>query len=195
MTITTITIETVDYISYASLVEANRLLNTDPTREAAWEALSDDQKGKNLVAATRRLDLLNWAGQKTGGDATQDNAWPRTGVTYPDGTAVPDSIVPRAVENATILLAGSITLSAANANAGTAGSNIERVRAGSAEVQFFRPTIPGPVLQDETAFQLVAPFLSGAGAGAFGLASGTTGDNAASSFCDRTYPGLTEGWP
>lgn len=195
MTITTITIESVDYVSYASIVEANRLLNTDPTRETAWEALSDDQKGKNLVAATRRLDLLKWAGQKTGGDAAQENAWPRTGVNYPDGTAVPDNIVPKAVENATILLAGSITLSAANANAGSAGSNIERVRAGPAEVEFFRPTIPGPALQDETAFQLVAPFLSSAGSAGFGVVSGTTGDNAASAFTDRTSPGLNEGYP
>ena len=67
MTISTITIETVDYVSYASVAEADAYLNVDPVRESTWEALDTDGKGKKLVAATRRLDLLSWQGEKTGG--------------------------------------------------------------------------------------------------------------------------------
>lgn len=193
MSITTIVIGGLNYVSYASLLEANQYLLVDPTRSDAWAALSDDQKGENLVAATRRLDLLRWAGEKSDG-ASQPNAWPRTGVTYPDGTAVSTTDVPLEVEQATILLAGSIALDATNSEAGTAGSNVRRVRAGSAEVEFFRPTIPGPALQDETAFQLVRPFL-GSSSALFGAATGTSGDNTDTAFCDRTAPGLNEGYP
>lgn len=159
MTITTITIETVGYTSYASLLEADTLLNTDPVREVAWELLTDDEKGKKLVAATRRLDLLDWGGTKTGAADVQENAWPRTGLSYKDGTPVSTTEVPKEVENATIFLAGSIAIDASAADAGTSGSNIKSVKAGSADVKFFRGQ-DGVALQDETSYDLVACFLS-----------------------------------
>lgn len=192
MTITTIVINAVNYTSYASLVEANEYLAVDPTRAAAWAALTDDQKGANLVSATRRLDLLDYSGEKV--NASQENQWPRTNATC-NGVVVTDTDVPLELQNATILKAGSITLDSSNANSGTSGSNVKRVQAGSAQVEFFRPTIPGLGLQDETAFQLVSCLLAGAdgtsGAG-FGCASGTDGT---SIFGDADAPGLNEGYP
>ena len=194
MSITTITINTVDYISYASIVEANQRLAVDPTRSTAWAALSDDQKAIQLVAATNRLDLFDYSGEKV--SATQANQWPRTGATC-NGTPVTETDVPLDLENATILLAGTIATTPDTANAGTAGSNIESVRAGTVAVSFFRPTIPGPALQDETAFALIRCLFAGAGATStnFGLASGSSGTNTQSAFIDRNAPGLTEGWP
>ena len=195
MSITTITINTIDYIAYASLVEANIYLAADPTRSAAWNALTDDQKSINLVAATRRLDLLEYSGEKTGG-RTQEREWPRTGATC-DGVDIGTTTdVPIEIQNATALLAGSITLDATASNAGTSGSNIERVKAGSAEVQFFSPQ-QGVAVQDQTVFNLVQCLLqgnTGAGAG-FGSVFGTTGDNAASAFEDRGAPERSEGYP
>ena len=170
MSITTITIESIGYTSYASLAEADAYLNIDPVREAAWELLSDDDKGKKLVAATRRLDLLPWNGEKTGEEGVQENAWPRTGVTYPDGTAVSTTEVPIEVQNATILLAGSIAITAATADAGSSSSNQKRLKAGSAEIEFFSP-VEGVALQDETAFDLISIFTGGATA--INLATGT----------------------
>ena len=190
MTITTITINAVNYTAYASLVEANEYLAVDPTRASAWAALTDDQKGANLVAATRRLDLLDYSGEKV--SASQENQWPRTGATC-NGEAVTETDVPLELQNATILKAGSITLDDSNANAGTSGSNVKSVEAGSAKVEFFRPTIPGLAVQDETVFQLVSCLLAGAGDGVgFGCATGTDGT---SIFGDRDAPGLTEGFP
>ena len=93
MTLTTLTISGVGYTSYATLAEANNRLRVDPVRTEAWSALSSTNKMINLVAATNRLDLLNWGGQKAGGP-TQENAWPRTGLFYPNGTAVPSTGVP-----------------------------------------------------------------------------------------------------
>lgn len=192
MSITIITINAVNYTSYASVAEADDRLAVDPIRGTAWAALSPDQKGANLVAATFRLDLLRWKGEKTGGEGTQENAWPRTGVTYKDGTPVSTTEVPIEVENATILLAGSIALDASVSGSGTSGSNIQRVRAGSASVTFFRPTIPGGVIQDETVLDLIRCFLEGGISAAVGaLASGT---DAESSFCDENF-GLKDPFP
>ncbi len=192
MTITTITINTVGYTSYASVAEADAYLAVDPVRKATWEALSTDDKGLNLIAATRRLDLLSWQGEKTGG-AVQENKWPRIGVSYPDGTAVSTSEVPQEVENATALLAGSIAITAKLADAGTSGSNTKRVKAGSAEVEFFRQQ-EGKPLQDETAFALILIFLEAASTSdALGpLATGTDGE---SSFEDIDEFGRNRGFP
>ena len=195
MTITTIAIGGNSYISYASVPEADAYLAVDPVRGATWAGLTTDQKGANLVAATNRLDLLDYSGTKV--VATQANDWPRENA-FCNGVAVTDTDVPLEIQNATILIAGSIALDASQADAGTSGSNIKRVEAGSAVVEFFRPTIPGLALQDETAFQLVRCLLASAvGQTGLGnsLVSGTTGVNASSAFEDREAPGLSEGLP
>lgn len=183
MTISAITISGEQYTIYADRREANAYLAVDPVRKATWEALTDDDdnRGPPLVASTRRLDLLSWAGKKAGG-ALQENQWPRTGLTYPDGTAVADDEVPKAVENACILLAGSIAITAASADAGTSGSNQKRVKAGSAEIEFFRPE-DGVALQDKTAWELIFPFLASDSAKVGPLVSGTGGESA-----------FTDGW-
>ncbi len=190
MSISTITINSTDYTAYASVSEADDYLAVDPTRSVAWNALSDDDKGRNLVAATRRLDLLKYSGEKA--DPDQVNEWPRTGATCA-GEPVTSTDVPTQIEQATSLIAGSIALTPTQANAGTSGSNIKIVRAGSAEVEFFRPTIPGVALQDETAFALVRCLIDGASGNAslFGASPGTDGESA---FEDRTAPGLSEGY-
>lgn len=193
MTITTITINSIDYTSYASVSEADEYLNIDPVRETSWEALDNEGKGKKLIAATRRLDLLTWQGDKTGGDDTQENQWPRTGVTYPDGADVSTTGVPQEIENATILLAGSIAISAKVADQGTSGTNTKKVKAGSAEVEFFRSQAGTP-LQDATAFDLVQPFTEAAStSSALGpLATGTDGS---STFTDIDQWGRNQGFP
>ena len=191
MSITTITIGANDYIAYASVAEADIYLAVDPVRSAAWTALTPDQKGINLIAATRRLDQLPWVGEKTGG-AAQVNAWPRTGVSYPDGTAVSTTDVPTEVEQATIIIAGDITLSSTAAETSTPGSNIKRTKAGSAEVEFFRPT-SGTLLPNLAAFNLVKAFLSANSSSLFGLSSGST-DSSVSSFSDANKYGRVEGF-
>lgn len=189
MTISTITIGGVDYQSYASVAEADAYLAVDPTRSAAWAALNTDTKGSYLVAATRRMDALRWSGSKV--SSSQELQWPRSGVTDRDGNAVSETGIPQALEDATILVAGSVALDTNTANTASSGSNIKAVGAGSARVEFFRPTT-GKALQDETAFALIQDFLAGDVEDGFGLASGTSGT---SSFTDATDPGLTEGYP
>ena len=190
MTITTLTIDSVTYTSYATLIQANERLAVDPVREATWELLSDEDKNINLVAATNRLDYLNWRGEKTGGDS-QENKWARTGVTYiKSGGAVSTTEVPLEVEDATALLAGSIAISAKVSQSQSSASNIKRAKAGSAEVEFFRAQ-KGKPLQDETAFALVSQFLEGATvSGPF-----VSGTGCSSSFSDIDKWGRVEGFP
>lgn len=182
MSITTLTIDTKPYTSYASVAEADDFLNVDPVREVAWELLDDATKSKKLVAATRRLDLLNWVGARTDIPTTQPAKWPRTGVAYPDGTAVSTTEVPQELEDACILLAGSIAIDAKLAEEGTSGTKTKRVKAGSVAIEFFG-TRQGKPLQDETAFKLVNIFLESAVvAGDRGLLD--TGTDGVSSFTD-----------
>lgn len=190
MSITTIIINTVSYTSYATLVEANERLAVDPVRKATWEALADAAKDQFLVAATFTLDGLDWLGAKTGGEGAQENAWPRTGVTYPDGTAVSTTEVPIEVENATILLAGSIAIKPKTAEQGTTAGNTKRLKAGSAEIEFFSPT-DGVALQDATAFDLISVFLGGSTI----AANAATGTGETSFTCppDRDRFGVNKG--
>lgn len=191
MTLTTITISATDYVSYATVAEANNRLRVDPVRTAAWSALSGTTKSIDLVAATNRLDLLNWAGEKAGG-AAQINAWPRTGLVYPDGTPVSSSGVPVEVQDSTILTAGSIAIDPTFADAGTSGSNIEEVGAGKTRVKFFRP-VKGAALQDESAYALIQFLLTTAGSSSlFGAA---TGNPVCSSFESSNPYGLNRGYP
>jgi len=197
MTISTITISTVVYTAYASVAEADAYLAVDPVRASAWSALTTDQKGAKLVAATRRLDMLDWAGTKTGG-ASQANEWPRTDVSYPDGTAVSTTAVPVEVQNACCLLAGSIASDSTKAEVGTSGNNKKSLKAGSAAIEYFRPTTGTP-LQDETAFRLLKPFFqsSAATTGTTGAyAPGTDPCSSKSHFDhDQDGFGLSEGYP
>ena len=127
MSLTTITIGLTDYTAYASISEAGTALAVDPTRSTIWASLTTEAKSIDLVAATNRLDLLSWAGSKTGGQS-QTNAWPRSGLQR-DGESLDSSTIPLEVERACILLAGSIALRPADSNAGAAGSASSTKRA------------------------------------------------------------------
>ena len=192
MSLSTIQVAGIDYMAYASVAEADIALAVDRVRMTAWAALSTDDKGINLISSSRRLDLLFWQGSKATG-SSQENAWPRAGLFYQDGTPVPDDAIPRDLERATILLAGSIASRPAQANVGTSGRAIKRVVAGPAEVEFFRQqeTITGKPVQDETVFELVRQWLQGRGGATGAVASGTDGE---SQFADAYRYGRTQGF-
>lgn len=106
MSLTMLTVDGTQYVSYATLAEANACLRVEPALYGGWNALTDEEKSVRLIAAARRLDLLPWAGQAL----TAGQAWPRTGVTYADGSDVPDTVAPLEVERAVIWLAGNVNL-------------------------------------------------------------------------------------
>lgn len=190
MTIDIVTIDDVDYIAYATATEANDRMKVDPVRGPSWNALDQREQDVLRVASAFRLDLLSYKGEQTGG-ATQVNQWPRKGVTYPDGTPVPDNDVPVEVGIASILMAGTIALTPEASGSGNRDDNTKRLKAGSAEIEFFRPTRGTGPVQDQTVLDLLRWFLasSSVASAAVPFASGT---DQKSRFKSDPY-GLTEG--
>ena len=108
MSLSELTIGTHMAYSYASVSEADSYLAFDPSLGEDWDDLTNDDKIRRLVGATRRLDTLKWKGKKS--DSSQVNAWPRTGLTYPDETAIASNEIPHNLELATIILAGDFSI-------------------------------------------------------------------------------------
>jgi hypothetical protein len=124
--------------------------NADPVADAdtyfaatfgeTWSALSTLEKQQAIISAHRLMDrAILWSGTKT--VAAQPCQWPRDGATngctseaVTDGTT-PDDIAYGEFELAMAIAADSTLLS----SSGT-GTNTKRVKAGSAEVEFFQPT-------------------------------------------------------
>lgn len=139
MSISTITRNGNDYGVYATVVEADMYLEPDPELGNAWEELTDSDKEKRLIGATRRLDRFVWQGEPSGG-RTQVLAWPRRGLQYADGTAVGISELPFEVELATILLAGDLDFDLA-ATAGGTGEVSQSQTIGRKSETFYRQQI------------------------------------------------------
>lgn len=104
----------------------------------AWEAASEDDQNRALVMAADMIDRsLSFTGTKT--SSSQDREWPRDSASC-DGTAITDGTTPDAVFNSQAFLAGAILADSTVATGSGTGSNTKRAKAGSAEIEFFRPT-------------------------------------------------------
>lgn len=178
----TVTINTVDYDVYADVPAADEFLAAD-FGATAWRAETDDeQKSRALVSATRLLDRLVWAGDKT--DPDQILAWPRsnTGLSDVDEDTVPQPIIDASIVLAKLIHAGSKV----DSQPSTQSGNIRRQRAGSVELEYFFPQ-DNPTRLPIEVEELVARFLATANfTGA--LSSGTDGE---SIVCH----GFRPGWP
>lgn len=134
----TVTIQGDEYDVYADVEDGDRYFNADVSPYGvAWRASDDDEKARGLVTGTRFIDAQTWKGVKTGGSA-QANAFPRTGLTYPDGSPVDPDEIPERVEIASIQLAGWFMEGTAAQNAANAASGTKRLKAGSVEIEYFR---------------------------------------------------------
>jgi len=147
------------YNSYASVSAADEYLAADAYLYASWEGLTaSGAKERALISATRYLENLSWK----------------------DG--VPSASSPaQAVTDATIIFAANIAVNPRILDTLGSGANIRRVRAGSAEVEFFTAKaaeiLPSRVFRDlrellngagglsddEALSALTAPFDGGAG--------------------------------
>ena len=98
--------------SYITVDEADALLlNTQ--YNGAWQGNTEAEKSKYLVAATFWLDQIDYAGTRcnpsTDNDALpQALAWPRSGATC-DGVEATCAFIPKAIKNATALLAVNLS--------------------------------------------------------------------------------------
>ena len=125
------------YEVYADVATADAYMNAAIGEAAdAWRAADEEAKARGMVSGTRAIDLQQWKGEKTDPDQPLD--FPRTGLTYPNGTAVPSDAVPQEVIDASIelgaMLNAGISIDPAEARATTA----RRLKAGSVEIENFR---------------------------------------------------------
>lgn len=181
--------------------------NADPVADAdsyfaavfgeTWSALTTLQKQQALVSAARLMDrAVLWSGSKS--VATQPRQWPRDGATDAcTGTSVTDGTIPDGIVFGQFELAGSIAADSGLLSSPGSGSNTKRVKAGSAEVEFFSPT-QGTNLETrlpQNVHDLVACFRDGAGGilPSSGSLSSGTGDDSA--FDDCNQHDLDEGYP
>lgn len=117
MAIATVTLNGVDYPVYADVAFADEYLAADVARAALWSALTADDKKRGLVTSTRLLQRQSW----------------RAGVPSLDDPLL-------VVQQAASLLAADIAVKPALGDSASTGSNVKAVGAGSAKVEFFRPT-------------------------------------------------------
>lgn len=164
----TISINGKDYLSYASVTQADDYLGAAIYAEGWQDETDVDVKGRALVTATRWIDSIAWAGTPV--DPAQLNAWPRSGIEGVDEYGIPLSII-----NATIELANML-YDNPELQAELSDVTAKRLKAGSVEIEYFR----GVSVQTLTPFpksimNMVRPLLGSQGnaAGAGAIAYGT----------------------
>jgi hypothetical protein len=123
--------------SYATIASADTYLGDSVRAGLNWSAVDNDTKARSLITATRLLDKQCFIGSKT--DTAQTLEWPRTGVTDADGNSVATDTVPDGIINGCIELAYELSQDETLETAQNTGSNDKKYKAGSVEIEFFRP--------------------------------------------------------
>lgn len=157
----TVTIGANTYEVYGDSDELKIYMAAHMNSEAYDDASGQDRK-KAHVSATRWLDRADWQGQKTDLATPQPLEFPRTGLTGKDGNAVDSVATPEAVENATYELVIYLLSDAAATQSLDQGSNVKRVGAGPAQVEFFKGTDGKYPRFPTEAHELIRYFLEGA---------------------------------
>ncbi len=129
--------------------------NADPVGDAdsyfgarlgatAWTGATADLKAQALVTAVRMMDRrIQWSGEQTDSVTPQPLQWPRDNATC-RGEALADGIVPDDIVHGSFELALALLEDEGIQDSNGTGSNVKRAAAGSASVEFFRPTLGEP---------------------------------------------------
>lgn len=151
--------------TYVTLAEADAYLD-DSVSTTDWATLDEDTRVRALLSAFRLLERQVWQGDRT--DEAQEADHPRTGLVTCDGIPVPEDEVAEDIESAQIELAFAITADPELETKANQGSNVRRVSAGSATVEFFNSTDgSGGFVADRfpaNVMELIKCFLEGYGA-------------------------------
>lgn len=179
--------------TYRSLADVTAYLE-DSIRAAAWAFVDPDDQTRSIHTAMRIIEKQCWQGTKT--VLAQVLAFPRTGLTDKNGVALDPTIVPTQVGDGLSELSFEVSQNPDLETLAGTGSNNKRLRAGEAEIEYFRPTggVNGlgsqrfpPVVQE-----LLGQFMCGAGGMSTPFASGT---DVESQFDTDDGFGLSEGYP
>jgi hypothetical protein len=159
-----------------------------------YDAATAADRKKALVSATRWIDREKWSGVLTDAITPQPLAFPRTGLTDCEENAVDENTVPPEVIDACYELVEILLGDATATSKSNQSSNVKKVGAGTAQVQFFRAGNPdgsgltAGIFPTE-AQKLLRCYLPGTTGIAGPLVSGTDQE---SSFCEDDFD-LNEG--
>jgi hypothetical protein len=152
----TITLDGNDYPSFSDLASADILLAGDVLRAIPWGRRDDPAKMRGLISATRMLQRMPW-----------------------NDPAPTTDDPPAVVAEVTAMLAADLLAKPKLFTDATGASNVKIARAGSAQVEFFRPVAGGPPMPKDLWDLLVAAGLigsfddpDGGGAEVTGISSG-----------------------
>lgn len=141
----TVDIGSNSYEAFADADFADEYLAADILRADGWATLSDDNKGRALVSATRFLLALPWCAEAPSPSATD---------------------LDPAIPEVAAMLAADLAANPELFNDASGSSNIKRTKAGSAEVEFFSPVDGGPPMPRKLWDRLIAANLICPGDGA-----------------------------
>jgi hypothetical protein len=161
--IATLTISAVNYSVYGitsdALLDANNYLAASIT-STTWATKTDDEKKKLLISAFRLFERTRWSGTA---DTPATAQWPRSDATC-NGDAITDSVIPADVVEAQFELAASLADSTNTLTSNSTDSNIKKVVAGSAEVEYFYPLSAAGTRFPLPVQELIGCYLAGNGA-------------------------------
>lgn len=143
----TVTINGFEYTTYANVTQADEYLLASLSYET-WNALSADNKARNLVEATRVLDRQKWKA----GYTTFDQREPIKG------------IVDASIELAAMLASGETDFISSSSTTSTT----KRLKAGSAEIEYFGPNKRSATRFQTNIMELIGAYLISTGFGSFG---------------------------
>lgn len=143
--------------SYVSVSEADDIITANIHADPSWTALTQDQRERLLVFATKYLDdRTNWQGYKTvtgavGSDGVTTGAsplrWPRTGVCNRDGVLIGSKEIPIQLKAATAEVARYMVAQDRTVERDQDG--LVRVKADVVEIEFLEgyrlPEVPNNV--------------------------------------------------
>ena len=198
--VSTVIIGTDSFSIYGTNAGADSYLNARAGVGTTWTGLSEDDQNRALVSATRQLDLQTYEGTITAAAIAAGNQFPRTGLTDRDGNDPGSASEPPEVTQATYELAYQASQSSSVVTTGgTPGQEFRRLKAGSAEVEYFRPqtqaSLSAPGSLSNVVLALIRPYLASlnsSGIGAGGADSWGTGEASQFDDCDRSD--VTEGY-
>jgi hypothetical protein len=163
--------------TYQLQASANTILG-DNIATMSWATKPSSTKDAALITAFYLLETQRWQGEKTGG-AGQTAQHPRIGLTNCNGDEIDENTTAPDILRAQALLAYELVTNPKLAGSANTGSNIKRLQAGSASIEYFErtdddefPTTRFPARVQE----LIACYIEGQNIG--GVESfGTDGDS------------------
>lgn len=134
MTINTITVNSTNFVIYATVSEADTYAVIN--NMTVWTGMTTQAKELALLSATKTLDRFKYVGTKVGNDAVQVNQFPRNGVTYLDGTPFGNTDVPAEIAEVCCLIAFN-NLTKGKDTEQDVGQLLRKLKTGNSEIEFF----------------------------------------------------------